>query len=155
MGNAGMRRPQELVIARVIDAPRELVFQAWTRSEHAMQWWGPDGFDVFKMEMDIRPGGKWRKGMRAPDGREWWRHGVYREIVPPERLVFTYFSDDHFTNPGHESLVTVTFEEVGSQTRMTLRHGNFESQQSRDAHLGGWTSTMNRMATLVERAQHE
>ncbi|HKI99717.1 MAG TPA: SRPBCC domain-containing protein [bacterium] len=140
---------RELVIHREFDAPRELVFQAWTQAEHAAQWWGPQGFTVVLMEMDARPGGAWRKCMRAPDGHEYWRSGVVREVVPPERLVFTYFSDDRDTNPEHETLVTVTFSESGGKTLMTFRQTEFESAASRDAHRGGWQSTMERFAAYL------
>ena len=78
--------------------------------------------------------------MRAPDGSEHRKRGVYREIVEPERLVFTYASEDADGNPGHETLVTVTFADVGGQTKLTLHQGVFESVVARNAHEGGWTS---------------
>ncbi|HUJ75859.1 MAG TPA: SRPBCC domain-containing protein, partial [bacterium] len=124
---------RELVITRYFDAPRSLVYQAWIDPGQAAQWWGPQGFMVTTMEMDVRPGGIWRKGMRSPDGQVFWRHGVYREVVEPERLVFTYYSDDRHTKPTHETLVTVTFAESGAGTLLTLRHSRFKSVASRDA----------------------
>jgi uncharacterized protein YndB with AHSA1/START domain len=140
---------REITITRVFDAPRSLVFKAWTRPEQAAQWWGPQGFTVVSLEMDVRPGGAWRKCMRSPEGREYWRHGVYRVIVEPERLVFTYFSDDAHTNPGHETLVTVTFSELGAKTKMIFHHALFESVEARDAHQGGWSSTLERFGEYV------
>lgn len=147
-------RPEEreLVLTRVFEAPRDLVFRAWTLPEHAAQWWGPMGLEITQMEMDARPGGAWRKCMRTPDGREFWRHGVYREVVPPERLVFTYFSDDTHSNPEHEMLVTVTFEDLGGRTRLTLRQTELESAAARESHRTGWLSTLERLAGHVERA---
>jgi uncharacterized protein YndB with AHSA1/START domain len=137
---------RELVITRLVDAPRDMVFGAWTDPKQAMQWWGPEGFAVVALEMDVRPGGRWRKCMRAPDGKDYWRKGVYREVVAPERLVFTYVPDDPLGAPGHETLVTVTFEPRGAKTMMTLRHGGFESKPAQESHLGGWTSCIERFA---------
>jgi uncharacterized protein YndB with AHSA1/START domain len=140
---------RELVITRLVDAPRDTVYGAWTDPKQAMQWWGPDGFAVVAVEMDVRPGGKWRKCMRSPEGNEFWRTGVYREVVAPERLVFSYVSDDPLGVPGHETLVTVTFEKRGGKTMMTLRHSGFESKPARDSHHGGWTSCIERFARYM------
>ena len=143
---------RELVITRVFDAPRDAVFRAWISPEQAAQWWGPEGFAVVALEMDARPGGTWRKCMRSPEGRDFWRKGVYREIVAPERLVFTYVSDDPLGNPGHETLVTVTFTARGDKTLMTLRQTGFESTAARDSHRGGWGSCIERFARYVATA---
>ncbi len=143
---------RELVVTRVFDAPRDLVFRAWIEPEQAAQWWGPEDFTVVSLEMDVRPGGMWRKCMRSPEGRDYWRQGVYREIVAPERLVFTYVSDDPRGNPGHETLVTVTFADQGAKTLMTLRQTGFESIGARDSHRGGWTSCIERFARFVTPA---
>src|SRR5712691_5788344 len=106
-------RERELTITRVFDAPRDLVFAAWTQPERAARWWGPQGFTTISCDMDVRPGGVWRRCMRSPDGTEHRKCGVYREIVEPERLVFTYADEDSEGNPGHETLVTVTFADLG------------------------------------------
>ena len=84
----------ELVVTRVIDAPRRLVFKAWTQPEHIARWWGPQGFTTIHCDMDIRVGGTYRFGMRSPQGTEHWKRGVYREIVEPERIVFTFAWED-------------------------------------------------------------
>ena len=144
---------RELVITRTFDAPRSLVYEAWTTQSHAMQWWCPQGFTVVSLQMDVRPGGAWRKCMRSPEGQEYWRHGVYREVVAPERLVLTYLSDDVNSKPGHETLVTVTFSDLGEKTRLTLRQTDFESAAARDSHLGGWTSCMDVLAAFVARME--
>ena len=79
--------PEELVITRVVDAPRELVFQAWTEPERLMRWWGPNGFTTPSFTVDLRVGGVLHYRMRSPDGKDYWGIGVYREIVPSERIV--------------------------------------------------------------------
>ena len=96
--------------------------------------------------MDVRPGGIWSRSMRAPDGRVIRKHGVYREIVAPERLVFTYVTDDPAGNPGPETLVTVTFIDLGAKTRLTLHQVGFESVVAREARHGGWNSCLERLA---------
>ena len=90
--------------------------------------------------------------MRSPEGTEFWKVGVYREIVPPERLVFTFAWLDADGRPGHEMLVTVTLAEEGAKTRMTLRQGPFETRAKRDDHRQGWTSTFERLADYLGHA---
>lgn len=143
---------RELVFTRVFDAPRSVVFRAWTDPEQVAQWWGPQGFSVAFLEMDVRPAGAWRKCMRSPEGSDYWRRGVYREVVEPERLVFTYISDDPESDPDHETIVTVTFADHGAKTLMTFRQAEFESVASRDSHRHGWTSCMERFAAYLARA---
>lgn len=140
---------RELVVTRLIDAPRRLVFKAWTQPEHIARWWGPQGFTTIFCEMDIRVGGKYRCGMRSPQGTEHWKVGVYREIVEPERIVFTFAWEDADGNPRHELLTTVTFAEERGKTRLTLRQGVFETTDGRDGHFGGWTSCLERFAEYI------
>jgi uncharacterized protein YndB with AHSA1/START domain len=139
----------KLMITRVFDAPPSLVFKAWTGPEHLARWWGPQGFTTVSCHMDVRPGGTWFRRMRAPDGTEDCRRGVYREIVEPERLVFTYVPEDAEGNPGHETLVTVTFADLGGKTKLTLHQAVFDSVAARDAHEGGWTSCLERFADYL------
>src|SRR5713101_1403483 len=94
---------REFVITRIFDAPRRLVFKAWTEVEHAARWWGPQGFTTISCEMDVQPGGAWRRCMRSPEGVDYWRRGVYHEVVEPERLVFSYVSDNPGGLRGHET----------------------------------------------------
>jgi uncharacterized protein YndB with AHSA1/START domain len=119
------------VITRVFDAPRDLVFKAWTESERLARWWGPKGFSVRVITLDFRPDGVFHYSMRSPDGKEMWGKFVYREIVPPERLVFVLsFSDAHGNTARHpwspnwplEVLHTLTFVEQDGKTTLTL-HG--------------------------------
>lgn len=141
---------REFVVTRVFDAPRRLVFKAWVEPERAAIWWGPHGFTTVSCKMDVRPGGAWRRCMRSPEGNDYWKRGVYREIVEPERLVFTYLDEDADGHTGPETLVTVTFAEHGGKTKLTLRQSGFDEAASRDAHQGGWTSCMERFAEYLE-----
>jgi uncharacterized protein YndB with AHSA1/START domain len=134
-----------LVITRVFDAPRALVFKAWTDPRHARKWWGPRDYPVDHLEMGVRPGGVWRGCLRGKEnGKELWQGGVFREVVEPDRLVFT-FAWDQEGERGLETLVTVTFADAGGKTRMTFHHAPFQSIEERDGHQGGWTSTFDRL----------
>jgi uncharacterized protein YndB with AHSA1/START domain len=143
---------RELVITRVFDAPRRLVFKAWTEPEHLARWWGPQGFTTPFCEMDVRPGGAFRFGMRSPQGTDHWLRGVFREIVEPERLVCTWAWEDEQRKPRHETLLTVTLVEHDDKTRLTLRQAVFESVTSRDAHQGGWASALDCLAEYLTGA---
>ena len=126
---------RELVVTRVFDAPRDIVFGAWTDPKQAAQWWGPQGFTTISCEMDVRPGGAYRACMRSPEGTRHCRRGIYREVVAPERLVFTYAWEDANGNPGHETIVTVIFADAGSKTRLTLRQAVFERSEEHTSEL--------------------
>jgi uncharacterized protein YndB with AHSA1/START domain len=140
---------RELVVTRLIDAPRPLVFKAWTQPEHIARWWGPQGFTTIFCQMDVRVGGAYRFGMRSPQGTEHWKRGVYREIAEPDRIVFTFAWEDADGSPGHELLTTVTFTEDGPKTRLTLRQATFETTERRDDHVTGWTSCFERFASYM------
>jgi uncharacterized protein YndB with AHSA1/START domain len=110
---------RELTVTRVFDAPRELVFEAWTNPQHLIDWWGPNGFTTTVHEMDVRPGGTWRLTMHGPDGRDYRNRVVFVEVAKPSRLVYK-----HEPEPGSEPVsfqTTVTFEPEGNQTKVTLR----------------------------------
>jgi uncharacterized protein YndB with AHSA1/START domain len=109
---------REVVITRVIDVPRELVFDAWIDPEHIGEWWGPRGFTITTHEMDVRPGGVWRFMMHGPDGVDYPNRIEYLEIVRPERLVFDHGGEVKDESEFH---VTVTFEEESGKTRLTMR----------------------------------
>lgn len=129
-----------LSMTREFSAPRRLVYEAWTQPDHLRHWWGPRGFTTLSCEMDLRPGGRWRVRSRSPEGTEVAEVGVFREIAPPQRLVFTHAWEDVQGDPGHETLVTVTFTEQAGKTRIDFRQAEFDSIESRDAHEGGWSS---------------
>ena len=146
-------RERELVITRIFDAPRHLVFRAWTEPDRAARWWGPQGFVTTYCNMDVRPGGAFRVCMRSPEGAEHWKQGVYREVVEPERLVFTFAWEDAEGKPGHQTLVTVTFAEHGDKTELTLHQAVFETVARRDEHRRGWISTLERCAEYLAKTQ--
>ncbi len=110
---------REIVITRVFDAPRELVFRAWTEPEHLVHWLGPKGFTNTTLFIDVRPGGMWRFTMHGPDGTDYPNRIVFGEIVPPERLVYTHDDDDRGAASAFQ--VTVTLVEQGAQTLLTSR----------------------------------
>jgi uncharacterized protein YndB with AHSA1/START domain len=156
----------ELMITRVFDAPRELVWKAWTEPDRAMRWWGPAGFTSPHCEIDLRVGGKYLFAMQSPefnDGLPIWSTGVYREIVPLERLVCTdCFADEngnvvpatHYGMEGDfplEMLVTVTFDDVGGKTRMTLRHEGLPAEHREGANQG-WGSSFDKLAEYLAGA---
>jgi uncharacterized protein YndB with AHSA1/START domain len=111
---------RELTITRLFDAPRETVWRAWTDPKHLAAWWGPAGFTNPVCEVDLRVGGALRIVMRAPDGAEYPMRGIYREIWPPERLVFHNFAVDADDQPMMDGLTTVTFTARGGKTEMVL-----------------------------------
>src|SRR5688500_14001873 len=126
----------ELVLTRVFDARRELVFKAWTEREYLMQWSAPHGFTVTESDGDLRPGGRYRAAMRSPEGNDYRLGGVYKEIVAPERLVFPHAWEDDTGKLGHATEVTVTLQDLGGKTKMTFRQTGFETASSRDSHQG-------------------
>lgn len=111
---------REIVLTRLLDAPRELVFKVWTDPKHVEKWWGPHGFTIAVHEMNVQPGGNWRFLMQSAEHGNFPNKIVYREIVAPERLVFEHGADEA-NKPWHFHLVTVTFDEEAGKTRLTMR----------------------------------
>ena len=141
---------RELVLTRIFDAPRSLVFKAWTEPRHLARWWGPRGFSVVSCEMDPRTGGSYRFHMRGPDGTDHWPQGVFREIDEPERFVASWCWTDANGKPERpETVLTVTFEAVGEKTKLTLHQAVFESVTARDTHGEGWNSTLDCLAEYL------
>ena len=138
----------ELVITRDFDAPRGLVFKAWTRPEHMVHWWGPRGYTTPTCEMDVRPGGALRMCMRSTEGQDLWVHGEFREVVEPERLVFTATNEvDHV-----ETVIAVTFADQGGRTLLTMHQTFSKPEVSRGAREG-WTSSLDRLAEFLASAR--
>ena len=140
-----------LEIVRVFDAPRPLVFQAWVDPERMRQWSAPHEYQIGHSEGEARPGARWRTSMVSKD-EEIWLGGVYREVVENERLVFTHAWEDENGEPGHETVVTVRFEDADEgKTRMIFRQAFFASTDSRDGHEGGWAECFDRLDDLLAR----
>jgi uncharacterized protein YndB with AHSA1/START domain len=161
----------ELEITRTFDAPRELVFKAWTDAEHMKQWWGPKGFEWVKCTMDLRPGGVFHYCMRSPDGHEMWGIFKYREIVAPERLVLTNsFSDEKANivrapwNPTWplEVLNTITFTEHHGKTTLKMLGTPFNAsaEELRTFAAGkssmqqGFAGTLDALAAYLSNSPH-
>src|SRR6266404_5691693 len=160
----------EFVLTRVFDAPRKLIWKAFTDPEHMKHWWGPKGFTVRITKMDFRPGGTYHYCMRSPDGRDMWGKFVYREIVAPERIVFiNSFSDEkggltrHPMSPTWplEMLSTFTFAENDGKTTFTIKwapHNATETERKTfdDGRKGmqqGWTGTLDQLADYLAKKQ--
>jgi uncharacterized protein YndB with AHSA1/START domain len=146
-----------VVITRIFDAPRHLMFKMWTDPVHLAQWWGPSGFTNPVCEIDARPGGAIRIVMRAPDGVEHGMKGVFREVVEPEGLAFTNIAVDQAGNHMLEGFTTVTFVEQGSKTRLTVETSIAglvpEAVQMLKGMEEGWSQSLVRLAALVASAQ--
>jgi len=132
--NESWPHDRELVLSRVFDAPRELVFRVWTEREHVSRWFGPSGFTTTTHEMDARVGGRWRFDMRAPDGTIFDNRIVYLEVKPPERLVFDH-GNDKDDDPG-KFRVIVTFEEQSDKKTVVTMRQRHPTKSQRDAGLG-------------------
>lgn len=121
----------EIVMTRVFDAPRDLVFEAHTSCEHMRNWWGPKAMEVTECDVDFREGGRWRIVHRSPDGEEYGFHGEYREIIAPERITWTFEFEGA---PGSVSVETLTLEEHDGKTTLTAR-AVYDSREARDAMI--------------------
>ena len=145
--------PRECVIERVFDAPRELVWKAFTEVEHLKHWWGPKGFTNPVCEIDARAGGSLRIHMRGPDGGVYPMKGVIREIVPPERLVFSNIALDAAGNHLLEGLTTVVFAEENGKTKLTLKTRAGAVAEMAAVYLQGmeigWTQSIDRLQEFV------
>jgi uncharacterized protein YndB with AHSA1/START domain len=139
---------RELVITRVFDAPRELVFRCWTDPGQVAAWWGPTGFTAEVVTAEVAVGGAWRTGIRnSADGAEYWCGGVYLEVVPPSRLVFSFAWDGE---DAEDTLVTVTFAERDGKTEMTFRQSGFRTDESRDGHVDGWRESFDDLGNHLD-----
>jgi len=147
---------REVTITRVFAAPRALVFKAWTDPQHLAQWWGPHGFTTPVCEFDAHVGGALRIHMRGPDGTIYPMHGVIRELVTPERLVFSSVATDAASKPLLEQLTTITFVEQNGKTTMTMHSRAVAVAEAGVGHLQGmeigWTQTIDRLEALLARS---
>jgi len=156
---------QELIITRIFDAPRELVWKAWTDPERVKRWWGPKNFTAPVSKIDLRVGGTYLNCMRSPEGKDYWSTGVYREIVEPSLLVCTdSFADEkgkvvpasHYGMEGDwplELRISVTFEETGDKTTMTLRHEGIPAGQMSELTETGWNESFDKLAEYLAKGR--
>ena len=141
---------REVVMTRVFDAPRSLLFEAHTKPEHLARWWGPRTHEMVVCDMDFRPGGAYRFVLRKSNGKEYGFRGEFREIVPPERIVWTFEFEGM---PGHVSIETLTFTERDGKTTLTAK-AVYSTVEDRDGVLQsgmetGARETWDRLAELV------
>lgn len=147
------RHERVVALTRFFDAPRERVFECWTRAEHLAHWFGPKAFTIHSVEADARPGGVFRLCMRSPDGKEYWVRGAYREVVAPERLVLSCTADDENGITRLEEVIDVTFAESGGRTKLSV---NATAAGASDVAAGmlkgmdqGWAETIDRLGSRV------
>ncbi len=141
-----MSTKPSLTIRRRYNAPAAKVFNAWTDPEKMRRWFGPAGVEVLRAESDARVGGRYRIVAQSPGGEEHDVSGVFRQVVPNEKLVFTWAWR---STPERESLVTVEFERDGSGTLLTLTHERFFDEAARDRHQHGWGATLDRLERML------
>jgi uncharacterized protein YndB with AHSA1/START domain len=161
---------KEFVISRVFDAPREVVWKAWTERDRLMQWFGPKGFTMHAATLDFRPGGVFHYCLRSAAGEDMWGKFVYREIVPPERIVHVHsFSDEKGGTTRHpmsptwplEMLSTTTLTEHKGRTTVTVRWSALNATEaerttfdsSHDGMRMGWTGTFDQLAEYLARGK--
>ena len=147
------RDPKAIIAVRELDAPRALVFEAWTDPKHLSQWWGPDGFTTTTHSFDFRVGGVWRFVMHGPDGRDYENRITFDEIVKPERIAYRHGGGGDIEPVQFRT--TVTFDDLGAKTRVTLR-GVFPSAEERARVIReygadkGLAQTLARLGEYVE-----
>jgi len=147
-GPGNNAKKPELLLTRVFDAPRRLVFEAWTKAENVSQWLAPRPLTMPSCEVDFRLGGAFRFVMRAPDGTDYPFEGAFREIVPLERIVFT-----GTIHEGNVTVTTITFAEAGGKPTLTMHQTyTFESSATRGAEQG-WTMTLDQLGEQL-RSTH-
>lgn len=135
-----------LHLTRTLPFPRERVFRAWTEIGELSKWWGPEGFTLPEAEVDLRVGGRYRLGMKPPEGEVVYLTGTYLEIEPPEKLVYTWQWE---SGPSEETLVTVEFRARGDHTDVVIRHERFPDLEARDRHAEGWGACLDRLERLA------
>jgi uncharacterized protein YndB with AHSA1/START domain len=158
--NNEVQKPDDatLIIRRILKAPRELAFKAWTTGEQIRQWMRPEpGMEVQSAFMDLRVGGKFRIQMKKPDGEFFTAAGEFREVKPPERLVYTWDWEKDGSGAefgeldGKPTLMTVEFLKRGEQTELVLMHSRFATLESRDNHAKGWSKIAESFAGYLEQ----
>jgi uncharacterized protein YndB with AHSA1/START domain len=162
MTNNTVDEIERMVVTRVIDAPRELVWKAWTDPKYVMQWWGPKGFTSPVCKMDFRVGGKFLCCMRTPDGQDFWNGGEYHEIVLHEKIVYSmYFADSqgNKVEPAHYGIEheaidgvqdVILFEDLGNgRTKLILIGNEIMENAKNSGELEGWNQIFDKFASVV------
>src|SRR4029077_7121949 len=161
MAKNTVNEKERMVITRVFDAPRALVWEAWTNPKYVMQWWGAKGFTAPVCKIDFRVGGKFLCCMRSPDGQEGWNGGEYHEIVPHEKIVYSlYFADPqgNKVDPAQygiekspvDSRDVVIFEDFGNgQTKLTMIGNETMEDAKNSGQLEGWNETFDKVAAVI------
>jgi len=162
MANGMTNEPARMVLSRVFEAPRELVWKAWTDPQYAMRWWGPKDFTTPFYEMDFRVGGKFLFCMRAPDGKEFWTGGEYHEIVLYEKIVLSLYPTDPQGNKvdpaqygiEHEAIDgahdVILFEDLGNdRTKLTLLGNETMENAKESGQVEGWNQILAKFADVV------
>ena len=144
-----------LRLEKVVKATPERAFRAWTTPELLRQWSAPERMTIEGGDVDLRVGGKWSVTMVEPNGLKRRAFGVYKEIAPPKRLVYTHAWRETEAGKGNspETMVTVEFLPEGDRTRVVLTQVGFESAPAREGHKGGWSESMDRLAKLAEEGK--
>jgi uncharacterized protein YndB with AHSA1/START domain len=157
LSRASISTLPELSLRRIFSAPRELLFEVFTNPEHIIHWIGPRAFTATRFEQDTRPGGKWSGSLHQTS--EWNGQdypdlgfgGVFKEVRPPERLVYTFAWEGQGGQPTSETLITVTFTELSDyKTQMDFHQESFDSVEHRDGHSKGWNSSFDRLNNYLK-----
>ncbi len=153
---------REFSMTRTINAPRQIVFEAWTNADLLARWFGPNGTSIPYAKVDARPGGVMHCCMRMPDGQEIWSKGIYREVVKPDRIVVTDSfadKDGNVVRPEtygmtpewpEQALITITLKDRDGKTELTVRHSVPESLANKSGAGQGWSETLDRLNEFVE-----
>lgn len=161
--NSPTTKTTEMVITRIFDAPRELVWKAWTEPEHLMRWWGPRGFTSPTCKIDLRVGGQYFFCMRSADGQDYYTTGVYRKIDPLHELVYTdSLADEHgkVVPPSYYGMdtefpleleVVVTFEDFDGKTKMTLKQTGLPVSETKNQAEVGWNESFDKLAESLNQ----
>ncbi|MEM7302448.1 MAG: SRPBCC domain-containing protein [Pseudomonadota bacterium] len=144
-----MTNDRTLTLERQLGATPQAVYDAWTKPELLVQWWGPEGLTTPIHDMDVRPNGAWSTTMVNPDGGKHTCSGVYRVLEPPHRLVFTWAWEQDDGNRGPETQVEISLMANESGTLMRLVQGEFDTAETANQHGFGWNSSFNKLETFV------
>jgi uncharacterized protein YndB with AHSA1/START domain len=137
-----------LRVSKIINAPVERVYRAWTDPDQITKWFGCDNVQESKVTQDLRPGGKYSFNMIKSDGSKSIVHGEYKEVTPNKKLVYTWTNNsDDF--PAKDTIVSVEFVAIGNETEVRIKHSNFALAKSAEGHNAGWGSALEKLASFV------